>query len=120
MNNPEIIRRVGECAQNTIYISWESAVKNAYARYGEVIENYRLGRYPEHASLTDKSFSKISELMALRSQQREREEAVRSELRSGYEEIYSSYQELWTDLKGELRKLEEQQEKIYRYMDRFL
>ncbi len=41
----EAMRRIGEGAQRELYISWEDAVANAYARYGTVIEKYRAGDY---------------------------------------------------------------------------
>ena len=50
---PALARRIGENAQRDLYISWEEAVKNAYERYGAVIDNYRRGLYPEHDRLAD-------------------------------------------------------------------
>jgi len=124
MAAPEAMRRVGDCAQQSIYISWENAVRHAYERYGAVIDNYRRGYYPEHDKLTDKYFRRISTLMDLRARQRETGEAIRSELRAelrgNYEEMYNNYQELWADLRGERRKLEQRLEDVYRRMDRFL
>jgi glycosyltransferase involved in cell wall biosynthesis len=35
--NPGRAKSIGERAADTIYISWEDAVKNAYARYGEIL-----------------------------------------------------------------------------------
>ncbi|MBQ9250019.1 MAG: glycosyltransferase [Oscillospiraceae bacterium] len=124
MTVPEAMRRVGDRAQQSIYISWETAVKHAYERYGAVIDNYHRGYYPEHDKLTDKYFHRISALMDLRGRQRETGEAIRSELRAelrgNYEEMYNNYQELWADLRGERRKMEQRLEDVYRRMDRFL
>ena len=60
---PDAVRRIGENALRDIYISWDTAVKGAVDRYGTVIENYRLGRYPKHEKPADELFSGIGELM---------------------------------------------------------
>ena len=39
----EELRKIGENAMNEVYVSWESAVKNAYDRYGTVLDNYHRG-----------------------------------------------------------------------------
>lgn len=50
---PEVMRRVGEGAQNELYMSWEEAVSRAWARYHAVIDNYRAGKYPPRERLSD-------------------------------------------------------------------
>jgi len=40
MDNKQLLKQVGKNAQNSIYISWEDAVKKAYDRYKTVIENF--------------------------------------------------------------------------------
>lgn len=35
------VRQLGENAMNEVYISWEDSVKNAYKRYGVILENVR-------------------------------------------------------------------------------
>ena len=60
---PERMARVGEAAQQELYISWESAVARAYDRYGAVIENYRMKRYPEHKKPLDSFLRSQGELM---------------------------------------------------------
>lgn len=50
---PEEMRRVGEGAQNELYMSWEEAVSRAWARYHAVIDNYRAGKYPPRERLSD-------------------------------------------------------------------
>ena len=45
LSERETMRAVGEGAQRDLYISWEDAVANAWARYGTVIEKYRSGEY---------------------------------------------------------------------------
>ena len=50
---PERMKRVGECAQKELYLSWEDAVARAYERYGAVIDNYRSGKYPKHKKPMD-------------------------------------------------------------------
>lgn len=42
-NHLEELRKMGECAMNDVYMSWEDAVKKAYDRYHAVIENCKRG-----------------------------------------------------------------------------
>ena len=60
---PERMHEIGLGAQREIYISWDSAVKNACERYGVVIENYRAGKYPAHEGLSDEFIHRIAESM---------------------------------------------------------
>lgn len=45
---PQTVRRVGECAQRELYLSWETAVARAWERYEIVLDNYRSGRCKKH------------------------------------------------------------------------
>ena len=56
LSDRSAMARVGEGAQREIYVSWADAVQRAYARYHEVAENYRSGRYPDHDTFTDEMF----------------------------------------------------------------
>lgn len=40
IDNKDLLRRVGENAQNNIYISWEESITNAYNRYKIVIDRF--------------------------------------------------------------------------------
>ena len=40
IDNKDLLGRVGQKAQNDIYISWEDSVHNAYERYHVVIDNF--------------------------------------------------------------------------------
>nr|MCR5826584.1 glycosyltransferase [Oscillospiraceae bacterium] len=60
---PETMRRVGEHAQSELYLSWEDAVAQAYARYEVVMENYNLGLYPKHRKPLDGILASQGELM---------------------------------------------------------
>ena len=40
LDNPDLLARVGQKAQNDIYISWEESIRNAYERYQVVIDNF--------------------------------------------------------------------------------
>lgn len=40
IDNKDLLRRVGEHAQNNIYISWEDSITNAYNRYKIVIDKF--------------------------------------------------------------------------------
>ena len=78
--NPAKMKEVGEHAQRDIYISWDTAVKGAVARYDVVIENYRLGRYPKHETPADELLSGIGELMNLLGTGEARRVAIREHL----------------------------------------
>lgn len=54
---PEVMQVVGENAQRELYVSWETAVQRAMARYEVVIDNYRSGKYPKRDRFGDE-FSK--------------------------------------------------------------
>ena len=43
IQNKELLKQVGENAQNEIYYSWEDSVKNATKRYDELIEKFKKG-----------------------------------------------------------------------------
>ena len=61
--SPERMKQIGEGAQRDLYISWDTAVKSAVERYGTVIENYRIGKYPKHGSTRDELLRGIGDLM---------------------------------------------------------
>ncbi len=132
LSAPESMRRVGEGAQRDIYISWESAVKNAYVRYGDVIENYRMGRYPRHDGFTDDFFHGMAELMDVMNRRREVQQQIlaaaqfhaladrRRELQKQLREsLQSNVSELRADLQAERQKVSSQLAEFYRHMDRF-
>ena len=127
MADRESMRRVGEGAQRELYISWESAVKRAYERYGAVVENYRSGRYPAHEGLTDEFFHGMANTMDALNRRRDRREQVKQELsrgmdelRSGVGELRSSVDELRADWNDGRRRWEERLEDFYQSIDRFL
>lgn len=45
-NNMEYFHKIGDNAQNDLYLSWEDAVDNAYRRYLEVIKKYEYIQKP--------------------------------------------------------------------------
>ena len=54
---------IGQHAQQELYISWETAVNIARARYEVVIDRYRSGGYPAHHHGLDSVFKVNGELM---------------------------------------------------------
>ena len=129
---PESMRRVGEGAQREIYLSWESAVKNAYERYGTVIENYRMGRYPRHDGLTDDFFHGMAELMDVLNRGREVQQQITAvaQLRPLLERrrelqqlirsnVQTNVDELRAEIAEERKKLNDQLTEIYRHIERF-
>lgn len=57
------LRQVGENASKEIYLSWADSVKKACERYEVVIENFRMGKYPEKHHLNDAILRQMGELM---------------------------------------------------------
>ena len=57
---PEQMRRVGQTAQDRIYISWEDSVANAAERYEAVIAQYRAGKYPAHTRPSDSAYHALA------------------------------------------------------------
>jgi glycosyltransferase involved in cell wall biosynthesis len=70
LENPEVMRQVGEGAQREIYVSWEEAVSRAYERYFTVINNFRRGMYPERDKFSDDFFRGMANLMDISSRSR--------------------------------------------------
>lgn len=63
--SPEVMKKVGSCAADELYISWEDAVANAFERYETVIDNYRSGVYGRHDPLKGSFMQSQGELMQL-------------------------------------------------------
>ena len=146
LDSPEAMARVGEGAQREIYVSWQEAVHRAYERYGVVIENYRLGRYPTHDSFSDDFFHGMARTMdalnrrkevqiQVRTAVRERSELLQKGLSERGEQLQRELNERGEQLQRELtergeelrdevlaegRKLHSALEDFYRYYDRFL
>lgn len=62
-SNRELMIKVGMNAGRELYISWESAVANAYDRYQTVIDRYRSGKYSRNTQPLDNFFKTNGELM---------------------------------------------------------
>ena len=62
-NAPERVREAGARAASELYLSWSDAVARAYERYGEIVDNYRAGRYERRANLSDMVFAMQGALM---------------------------------------------------------
>ncbi len=59
----EEIHQMGDHAMNEVYMSWETSIKNAYNRYGEIIANCRSGRTSNNETdLQQDFFSGISRM----------------------------------------------------------
>lgn len=102
----DIMREVGKNAQNEIYISWDSAVKNACERYEIVLDNYKKKIYQPHVALTDGLFRGAAEAMAAINTMRIRRQAIvdsvnenfrdiRTDMQEGRERVYGKLDELW-------------------------
>lgn len=121
---PETMRAVGENAQRELYISWETAVERAMARYEVVIDNYRSGRYPRHERLSDEFFKTQGSLMeafaAIGELQEQVAEGLRREQREAEKTIAHSRAGMQQLLQGTKRGISDLYETILQKMDRYL
>ena len=53
--HPERMREAGMHAENEVYFSWKDAIRTAWDRYQDVIDNYRRGAYPKHGSFIERA-----------------------------------------------------------------
>ncbi len=143
---PEVLRQVGERAQRELYISWQEAVGRACDRYETVIENFRLGLYPEHDRPTDSLVRSLARTVDVLGRGRERRQEALREMETGYQELRAELEEerqrakdrtrqvlneletgageLKEELKEELdeerRRLKERLEDVAQRVDKFL
>lgn len=107
--NKGLMKRIGDAAGRQLYMSWESSVKNAWERYGVVIDKYRGGEYPRHEGLSDEFIHAIALAMEAYNQSRDRQLRRRREIIGGYAALKAELSREYTELRGELL---EEQEKI--------
>ena len=121
---PETVRAVGENAQRELYVSWETAVRRADERYGEVLERYRSGGYPRHERLGDAFFKTQGGLMETFAGVGELQEALSNGLREERNEAARRYEhsraEVKELLRGTKQGLSELYETLLQKMDRYL
>ena len=91
MASPEVMARVGEGAQREIYVSWEEAVSRAYARYGEVIENYKRGAYPAHDTFTDDLFRGMAGVMNVMDRSRQLQQSALDQMYAEAQSKFDDY-----------------------------
>ncbi|MCQ2558182.1 MAG: glycosyltransferase [Oscillospiraceae bacterium] len=87
MDHRELMSWMGKNASESLYMSWEDSVKNAYERYGTVVENYRSGRCPSHEKLTDEMFARTGQALELLNRNRNRRQAAIERIQEEYRDI---------------------------------
>ena len=121
---PERMRAVGENAQRELYVSWETAVQRAVARYEIVIDNYRGGKYPKRERFGDEFFKTQGGLMGAFASVGELSEEIAAGLRIERDEasqvIARSWQELRERFDETKLELAARYEAILQKMDRYL
>ena len=117
---PERMRAVGEGAQDKIYMSWETAVDRACARYETVIERYRSGLYPPHESLSEDFIRGIARSMDAYNMHVERRKARMDELVEFYVNQMDGLREQHERAMDELHSEEELIRQGLRDRDAFL
>ncbi|MBE6018091.1 MAG: glycosyltransferase family 4 protein, partial [Lachnospiraceae bacterium] len=92
---PETVKKVGECAAEELYLSWEESVGRAAARYETVLENFRCGKYPRKPGVRDL----LSDIRSSQSTAKEKLIAAKTETR---------------------QRLQKGKETFWEYLDRYL
>ena len=90
-----LLRQVGENAQKEIYISWESSVRRACARYEIVLENFRRGLYPPHDAPSDEFYRHVSEYLAAVNRARSGLLELRDDVQKGCAQLTEKLDDLW-------------------------
>ena len=103
--NPAEMARIGQGAQDNIYISWEDSVKTAYARYFDVIDNYKRGLYLPHEKLTDDVFSLMSErLYSYSCAKKKRRDSI-ADMKQRFDKLLTAGGEFFEDLPEDYKSL---------------
>ena len=98
----DAMHRIGEGAQRELYISWEDAVANAFARYGTVMEKYRSGEYNGRARDEGEIYHALGEVIARYNLAREYQRLVR-------ENAVLNYAGIRTGIEEEVERMRAQQ-----------
>lgn len=112
-SQPDRVRFVGDNAQKELYISWESAVRRAYERYGTVIENFRSGLYSPPKGRREVLYRSQAELMEAFAKLESGRRGVRDNLVSARE----GFREKGHELKAEI---DYAKEVLWDRIDRYL
>lgn len=144
--DPDRMKEAGSKAMENLYISWEDAVRNAYEKYGIVIENYRSGAYPPHEDPDDEMFRMMSSALAgisrrketvrfvqegfLQEQQRYHEdsdadvEKMKKVLREGREKLQDSVTDTQNRMRSEIESaketVKEKLDDLTQFLDRYM
>lgn len=121
---PEVMQVVGENAQRELYVSWETAVQRAMARYEVVIDNYRSGKYPKRERFGDEFFKTQGGLMEAFASVGELSEEIAVGLRIERDEALQTIVRSRQELRGRFgetkQELAERYETILQKVDRYL
>ena len=121
---PEVMQVVGENAQRELYVSWETAVQRAMARYEVVIDNYRSGKYPKRERFGDEFFKTQGGLMEAFASVGELSEEIAAGLRIERDEALQTIVRSRQELRGRFgetkQELTERYETILQKVDRYL
>jgi hypothetical protein len=128
---PERMKRVGECAERELYLSWSDAVAHACERYEIVIDNYRSGKYPKHKKPMDgylKSQGELMETLAMiesasdemwEEMLADRDELT-AKLHESQEEVREYFRERQRKRRESQEKVTERIEELWKKMDRYM
>ena len=95
MLQPQAVKRAGEKASQTLYMSWEDSVRAAAARYEVVIDKFKSGGYPPHADFDDSMFSLAARIMDNYNQAQKKRFALREKIQKGRDSLLPA---TWDDI----------------------
>ncbi len=102
-NDPKLLRTVGQCAMDEIYISWDDSVKAAYERYRIIMENRDMGMYETKLHLLEEQLRQHRQELAeyrtaLKSESVERIESAREWARTPFARLEESLEDMRSDM----------------------
>lgn len=126
-----LIKAVGENAARELYVTWETAVEEAFQRYQIVIDRYRSGQYPKRHKPMDAFLRAHGELMEdlgkIGAQKDELEEKFRNkqqELEVHRDELEEKFRTKQQELERQKERikaeLKEKKEELWQKLDRYL
>ncbi len=87
MEDRDFLRRIGRCASDELYLSWQDSVAAASRRYDIVIENYKKGLYSHVRKPSDEIFRLSADLLDFVNEVREFRSSLKGAMNSIYENM---------------------------------
>ena len=89
-NDLVLMEKVGQNAQDQLYLSWEDSVKTAYERYQIVLDKYKAGGYQKREAISDQFFTASADAIHNILELQERRRKVFAQAKANVREIQST------------------------------